>query len=374
MTRRFSKRYSFLAKLIPLLFLALPLFAQQPESGELDDALWKILDSARPSVVTLLAYGPNDGLRNIGSGFVVSEDGLIAANLKILDGTVRIEMLLADGRTVDLELVALTDSIWGIALLRSGASVPPPLYPDEAQSVKIGEEIIAIGSPKGVNVTLSQGKIVSRLRHRGNNELLRISNDFSPGMNGGPVLNMDGEVIGMLTSIMRSGQPVHLTIPAKVLQTMVAATKNRRAEQDLRKVRERIANLKSELDELRPGLEAQCSSDDLSLIDSVIGNAIRSGAVVYNRGDPLACFRIYEGASYQMLYRLKGRCKIAGRFLERALFEAATARDPGQYDSIPAAQAWIMRSAFDSLTGARNKPPLGQSAESAPPPAGETDT
>ena len=374
MTRHYAKEFSFLLGLIPLLFLASPLSAQKPDAGEIDDALWKILDSTRPSVVTLLAYGANDGLRNIGSGFVVSEDGLIATNLKILDGTVRIEMLLADELTEELELVALTDSHWGVALLRSDASVPLPLYPGEARSARIGEEIIAIGSPKGVNVTLSQGKIVSRFRHRGTDELLQISNDFSPGMNGGPVLNMDGEAIGMLTSFVRAGRPVHLAIPANVLQTMVAAAKNRPAEKDLKKVRERIADLKTELDEMRPGLEAQCSSDDLSLIDSVINNAIRSGAVVYNEGNPLACFRIYEGASYQMLYRLKGRCKIASRFLERVLLEAATARDPGQWDSIPAAQAWIMRSAFDSLTGARNMLPRGPSAESAPPPGKETDT
>lgn len=374
MTRHFAEEFSFLVRLIALLFLASPLSAQQSLTGETDDALWKILDNARPSVVTLLAYGANDGLRTIGSGFVISEDGLIATNLKILDGAVRIEMLLADERTEDLELVALTDSNWGVALLRSAASVPPPLHPGVARSINIGEEIIAIGSPEGVNVTLSQGKIVSRFRHRGNDELMQISNDFSPGMNGGPVLNMDGEVIGMLTSFVRAGRPVHLAIPVKILQTMVAITRNRPAEQDLKKVRERIASLKTELDEMRSGIEAQCSGDDLSLIDSVIENAIRSGAVVYNEGDPLACFRIYEGASYQMLYRLKDRCKIASRFLERVLLEAATARDPGQYDSIPAAQAWIMRSAFDSLTGARNKRPQGQSAESTPPPGKETDT
>lgn len=374
MTRHFAEEFSFLVRLIALLFLASPLSAQQSLTGETDDALWKILDNARPSVVTLLAYGANDGLRTIGSGFVISEDGLIATNLKILDGAVRIEMLLADERTEDLELVALTDSNWGVALLRSTASVPPPLHPGVARSINIGEEIIAIGSPEGVNVTLSQGKIVSRFRHRGNDELMQISNDFSPGMNGGPVLNMDGEVIGMLTSFVRAGRPVHLAIPVKILQTMVAITRNKPAEQDLKKVRERIASLKTELDEMRSGIEAQCSGDDLSLIDSVIENAIRSGAVVYNEGDPLACFRIYEGASYQMLYRLKDRCKIASRFLERVLLEAATARDPGQYDSIPAAQAWIMRSAFDSLTGARNKRPQGQSAESTPPPGKETDT
>ncbi|MCH9025715.1 MAG: trypsin-like peptidase domain-containing protein [Proteobacteria bacterium] len=374
MTRHSVKEFSFLLRLVPLLFLAAPLSAQKPETGEIDDALWKILDSARPSVVTLLAYGANDGLRNIGSGFVVSEDGLIATNLNILDGTVRIEMLLADQRTEALELVALTDSNWGVALLRSDAPVPLPLYTGAAQPAKIGEEIIAIGSPKGVNVTLSQGKIVSRFRHRGTNELLQISNDFIPGMNGGPVLNMDGEVIGMLTSFVRAGRPVHLAIPANVLQTMVAAAQNRPAERNLKKVRERIADLKTELDEMRPGMEALCSSDDLSLIDSVINNAIRSGAVVYNEGDPLACFRIYEGASYQILYRLNDRCKIASRFLERVLLEAATARDPGQWGSIPAAQAWIMRSAFDSLTGARNKLPQEQNDESTPPLGKETDT
>jgi len=372
MTQIFSRNFSSLLKLVPLLFLASPLSAQQPETNELDDSLWRILDSARPSVVILRAYGPNGKLRTIGSGFVVSDDGLIAVNLKILDGTVRVEMQIADEETRNLELVALTDSIWGMALLRTDARLPPPLHLSAQRPTKIGEEIIAIGSPKGVNITLSQGKIISRIRHRGNDELLQISNDFSPGMNGGPVLNLAGEIIGLLTSVMRSGRSVHLAVPAKILQVMIAATENKAPEQDFREVRERIASLNTELDEMRAGLEAECSNDDLSLIDSVINNAIRSGAEVYNRGDPLACFRIYEGASYQMLYRLKDRCKIANRFLERALFDAATARDPGQYDSIPAAQAWIMRSAFDSLTGARNIQSPGQSAESNPSPAGET--
>jgi S1-C subfamily serine protease len=364
-----------------LVFVLLLLFnmagiaqGQGTDTDEQDEALWKVFEDIRPSVVTLRAFDANDRLRNVSSGFIVSDDGLIATNLKLLDGISRIEMQTADERTRDIHLIAATDSNWGIALLRSADKISPRLTLKSDSRANIGDDIIVIGSPQGINVTLSQGSVVSFIEHRGNDRLMQISNDFSPGMIGGPVLNESGEVVGILTFVMRSGRPAHLAVPVDVVLGMMETSLTSATERDLKPLQRKIAELKTQLDELRQGLEAQCSDDDIALIDSVIRNAIKSGAVIFNKGDTLACFRIYEGASYQILYRIHDRCKIASRFLEKTLFEAATIRDPGQYDSLSAARAWIMRGAFDSLTGDRNRPIEGQQAISGTRTDDETGT
>ncbi len=100
-------------------------------------------------------------------------------------------------------------------------------------------------------------------------------------------------------------------------------------------------------------MEQECKAEDLAMIDFIINAAITTGAGIYNAGHHLGCYKIYEGAGFQILYRLEDRCPKASDFMMRALQEASTTRNPGQYSSVAGNQAWIMRVAFDSMSGAR---------------------
>jgi hypothetical protein len=83
---------------------------------------------------------------------------------------------------------------------------------------------------------------------------------------------------------------------------------------------------------------------DIEVITTVIEEAISVGAPTYNSGNPMGCYRIYEGAAYKILYKYGKKCKEVKNILETALEKS--------YGDYPATQkAWIMRMAFDSILG-----------------------
>jgi len=84
---------------------------------------------------------------------------------------------------------------------------------------EIGEKIYAVGNPKGLNGTFSEG-IVSGIRDIGNNQLLQITAPISPGSSGGPVLNTYGQVVGVAFASFSEGQNLNFAIPVKYLSAL----------------------------------------------------------------------------------------------------------------------------------------------------------
>jgi putative serine protease PepD len=148
-----------------------------------------------------------------GSGFVVDDDGTILTNEHVVEGAESIEVRFADGRTVDAELVG-TDASTDVAVLR--VDVPAdelaPLELGDSSAIRVGEGVVAIGSPFGLEGSITAG-IVSAV-----GRTVRAPNGFSivgaiqtdaavnSGSSGGPLLNLAGEVIGINSQIeSRSG-------------------------------------------------------------------------------------------------------------------------------------------------------------------------
>lgn len=332
-------------------------YSQDVTEDEAGEALWEIFEAVQPSVVSLSIFDSNNRQINRGSGFVVGDNGLIATNIRIIEGVVRIEMTTSDGGKHDVSEIAAVDTNWGIALLRTTKDDLSPLKLAQQGTTRVGQDIVAIGSPQGVNVTLSQGVIVGLLEFQGREDLMQLSNDVSAGMTGGPILDNRGEVVGLAASTFDPNRrPVNLAIPSSAINALVASSAGAASFRNLNELQQQIEETREELARIRGSLEQSCSGDDVAMIDSVIQSAISSGVGIYNGGDFLGCFRIYQGASYQILYRLESRCEIATQFLEKALFEAAQTKFAGRYPTIPAAQAWVMRGAFDSLLGATIPP------------------
>ena len=172
-------------------------------------------------------------LRSMGSGFVISGDGYIVTNNHVVDGAEEIQVRLIDRREYDAEIVG-TDPRSDLALLKIDAQGLPAVKLAQGGSLRVGEWVVAIGSPFGLDYSASAG-IVSAIgrsipTERGEDYVPFIQSDvaINPGNSGGPLFNLDGEVVGVNSQIFtRSGGSIGLSfsIPVQVVQEVVAQLK-----------------------------------------------------------------------------------------------------------------------------------------------------
>ncbi len=139
--------------------------------------------------------------RGVGSGFVVSADGFLLSNHHVIDGADEIVVTLTDKREFKAKLIG-SDRRTDIALLKIDATALPTLKFGQPDKLKVGEWVVAIGSPFGLENTVTAGIVSAKGRDTGD-YLPFIQTDVAvnPGNSGGPLLNMNGEVIGINSQI-----------------------------------------------------------------------------------------------------------------------------------------------------------------------------
>ena len=139
--------------------------------------------------------------RGVGSGFVVSADGFLLSNHHVIDGADEIIVTLTDKREFKAKLVG-SDRRTDIALLKIDATALPTLRFGQPDKLKVGEWVVAIGSPFGLENTVTAGIVSAKGRDTGD-YLPFIQTDVAvnPGNSGGPLLNLDGEVVGINSQI-----------------------------------------------------------------------------------------------------------------------------------------------------------------------------
>lgn len=178
---------------------------------------------------------PQQEQRSMGSGFVVSADGYILTNNHVVEGADEISVRLSDHREFEAKVVG-TDSRSDLALLKVQAKDLPTLEFADSEKLKVGEWVLAIGSPFGLDFTASAG-IVSAIgrsipTERNENYVPFIQTDvaINPGNSGGPLFNMDGKVVGINSQIYtRSGGSIGLSfaIPSNVAVDVIEQLKNK---------------------------------------------------------------------------------------------------------------------------------------------------
>jgi Trypsin-like peptidase domain len=173
----------------------------------------EITRRATPSVVQIRARG------RIGSGFVVAADGRIATSLHVVEDADRIVVVLADGRSFTRVLAVAHDEAHDLVVLAIDAEDLPAL-PLADERVEVGERVVAIGHPQGLENTVSDG-LVSAVREQVGGDVLQISAPISPGSSGGPLLNDRGEVVGVTSSTNRLGQNLNFAAPADQLRPLL---------------------------------------------------------------------------------------------------------------------------------------------------------
>jgi len=157
-----------------------------------------------------------DRPRGVGSGFILSADGFILTNAHVIDGATDVLVMLTDKREFKAKIIG-ADKRTDVAVVKIEATGLPAVKLGDVQRLKVGEWVMAIGSPFGLDNSVTAGIVSAKARDTGE-YLPFIQTDvaINPGNSGGPLINMRGEVVGINSQIVtRSGgyNGVSLSIP-----------------------------------------------------------------------------------------------------------------------------------------------------------------
>jgi hypothetical protein len=174
---------------------------------------------------------------SLGSGFFVRKD-IVATNLHVIEGASGGYAKIVGAKPkYDITGYVAIDERRDLILLKIKDANVPVLALGDSDKVAVGDEIFAVGNPKGLEGTFSRG-IVSAIRKVGEDSLLQITAPISPGSSGGPILNSEGDVIGISVAIFKGGQNLNFAIPASYLSSLLTNVKPLRplsAEKDTHK-------------------------------------------------------------------------------------------------------------------------------------------
>jgi len=194
-------------------------FDEQAAVNDLESQVITVYDAASPSVVNItnrstvydrfFGAAPQEGT---GSGFVYDDKGHIVTNYHVIEGADEILVTLANGQVYLAEVVG-SDPTNDLAVLRvdSGVELPPPLAMADSSQLRVGQFVVAIGNPYGLQRTLTTG-VVSALgrviQGAADNsfigEAIQTDAAINPGNSGGPLLDLQGRVIGVNSQIISS--------------------------------------------------------------------------------------------------------------------------------------------------------------------------
>jgi serine protease Do len=173
-------------------------------------------------------------LKGLGSGMIMDAQGHILTNHHVAGGATKIEVILSDGRHFPAKLVG-TDPKTDLAVIRISAPGPlPHVTFGDSDQVEVGEWVVAIGHPRGLDQTVTQGIISAKHRQgitdpNSYQDFLQTDAAINPGNSGGPLLNLRGEVIGVNAAIAsESGgfEGIGFTIPSNmaihIAKTLIA--------------------------------------------------------------------------------------------------------------------------------------------------------
>lgn len=193
----------------------------------------KVAEEAGPAVVTISTKKIVSGFfftyetPALGSGFIISSDGDIVTNYHVIEDAKDITVTLSDGREFTGFIVG-TDPSSDVALLKIKAKDLPHLVFADSSKLKVGQMVVAIGNPYGLDHTVTSG-VVSALERTLSFEdgrtlvgVIQTDAAINPGNSGGPLLNMAGEVIGMNTAIKSGAQGIGFAVSSNTVVKVVS--------------------------------------------------------------------------------------------------------------------------------------------------------
>lgn len=183
----------------------------------------EIANRTFPSVVLVVVKDSNSQPVALGSGFYVRPN-LIATNLHVIGGAASGYVKVVGQREKHtINGTVAVDSQHDLVLLDIGGAGGTALSLGDSSQIGVGDEIFAVGNPRGLEGTFSDG-IVSSIRQLDSGTLLQITAPISPGSSGGPILNTPGKVIGVAEGTIKGGQNLNFAIPISYLSALLSKT------------------------------------------------------------------------------------------------------------------------------------------------------
>jgi serine protease Do len=219
------------------LFLNLPLYTEAGILEQVENELVELADRVRPAVVSLSPYiakgAIGDGLAkkggrpaNAGAGAIYdAEKGLVVTNSHVVRNVQKIKVKFKDGREIIGEVLG-ADEDTDLAVVHVESEIPLMAVKfGDSSKVRVGQLVVAVGNPYGLNDTTTFG-IISGLKRENINlsryeDFLQTDASINPGNSGGPLLNIKGEVIGINTAIINYAQSIGFSIPSNMVKHVV---------------------------------------------------------------------------------------------------------------------------------------------------------
>ncbi len=168
--------------------------------------------------------------RGVGSGFIMNRDGYILTNNHVVEEADQIKVKLANGKEYEGKVVG-RDPKTDLALIKINASSDlQPLTLGNSDDLKVGSWVVAVGSPFGLEQTVTAGIISAKGRAIGSgpyDNFIQTDASINPGNSGGPLINMRGEVVGINTAIIASGQGIGFAIPINMAKEIAPQLQNK---------------------------------------------------------------------------------------------------------------------------------------------------
>src|SRR2546423_15278973 len=169
---------------------------------------------------------PQRQVRSMGSGFIINANGYIVTNNHVVDGATQLQVKLSDGRELPARVVG-RDPKTDLALLKVEATGLPVIPLGDSAALQVGEPVMAIGNPFGLEQTVTTGIVSATGRVIGSgpyDNFIQTDASINPGNSGGPLINARGEVIGINTAIFsRGGGSVGIgfAVPSSLAKTVI---------------------------------------------------------------------------------------------------------------------------------------------------------
>ena len=210
--------------------------AATAEARRLSDAFVAAAEKASPSVVQIEVTTRSDvpeELRNffgldegdqptqhgMGSGVVFSADGAILTNNHVINDAVTMNVRLRDGRTLAAKLIG-RDPATDLAVLKVDATGLVAATFADSSAARVGEWVVAIGSPSGLGYSVTAGVVSAKARGdigaSAIEDYLQTDASINPGNSGGPLCNLDGHVVGINTLVLRSAQGIGFSVSSNL--------------------------------------------------------------------------------------------------------------------------------------------------------------
>ncbi|MBG6095408.1 trypsin-like peptidase domain-containing protein [Nocardioides sp. WG-D5] len=201
---------------------ALPVPAPGPQGAAPTNATEAAAQRILPSVVQVRAG------RGTGSGVAIDGVGHVVTNAHVVEGSDSVSLVLADGSSTAGRVIG-SDERNDIAVIATDPNAVRPATIGQSGNLRIGQPVIAVGSPLGLNGTVTSGIVSSPHRSSGSSpEMIQTDAAINPGNSGGPLVDLDGRVVGINTSIATLGGPsgnigIGFAVPIDRVRTVAQA-------------------------------------------------------------------------------------------------------------------------------------------------------